>query len=136
MRRNERGKTAKRGINYWDGRVALICSWCKHYNSFPSIEAYKEHLAKEHPNEREEHPWTELYMEDLEALRKKINNLERIVRLQMCCLLAIAERLPLQEDPEPADTTDHLCDKVDKNCPCYEAGFDAGLEEPRSPYGK
>ena len=35
-------------VNYWDGKVALICSYCKGYNSFPSVEELKTHIQKVH----------------------------------------------------------------------------------------
>ena len=38
-------------------RMALICSYClqsypRRYNAFPSVEKYKEHIAKEHSAEQ------------------------------------------------------------------------------------
>jgi len=34
--------------NYWDGKVALICSYCLYYVSFPTIEELKAHIETDH----------------------------------------------------------------------------------------
>jgi len=39
------------GRSYWNGKVALICSYCREYHSFPSVEELKEHIKKEHTTE-------------------------------------------------------------------------------------
>ncbi len=37
-----------REVNYWDGKVALICSVCEHYTAFGSIEGLRQHLKVKH----------------------------------------------------------------------------------------
>lgn len=35
--------------NYWAGEIALICSHCKKYRAFKSVEDLKKHIKEEHP---------------------------------------------------------------------------------------
>lgn len=40
--------------NYWDGKIALDCFYCKQYRSFPSVEELREHIEKEHKQPKPE----------------------------------------------------------------------------------
>ncbi len=44
----ERRRRVVKQVSYWDGKVALICSYCKHYCAFSSVDGLRLHIEAWH----------------------------------------------------------------------------------------